>query len=147
MNALTALRFERIALELEAAQQNVEATLNDVTWLFGPPKIGHNHPPAATAEEIPMSDISKLFHAVADAFEKAVGAAPAESQPGLQNAAATVRNAATQAEAAFPALVEGAVNAVMNMFPVATPFEPVADAFISEVIAALEAKKSTAPKA
>lgn len=94
-----------------------------------------------------MSDLSVFNTNVLNFFKNLFNKASPAAQTAVGPVIANLQNAETAALAAIPVLATDGVNLVMGLLgPVGVDAEPIADAFIDEVIAQLTSKKST-PKA
>jgi hypothetical protein len=86
-----------------------------------------------------MSDLSNFLHAMENFFTKNTTAGQT-----VTTAAGQVGQAVTTIEQALPAIAVEAVNGVMSMLGAeGAAFEPLADAFLTEVISQLQAKISS----
>lgn len=95
-----------------------------------------------------MSDLSVFNTDVVNFFKNLFAKGSPATQTAVQPVLQNLQNAETAAAAALPTIANEAVNAVMGLLgPVGVDAEPLADAFIDQVIAKLTAKKSTPPEA
>lgn len=94
-----------------------------------------------------MSDLSVFLHQVGSFFESFTHSDPAV-QTSVQQVGTAITSSAAQVESILPHIADDAANAALALIPggFGTAFAPMVDGFINDVIARLEAKKSTAPK-
>jgi hypothetical protein len=92
-----------------------------------------------------MSDLSVFLKRVGSFFESFTHSDPAVQQ-SVQGVGANLTAISGQVQAILPHLVDDAANAALALVPggVGTAFDPIVDAFINQVIAAILAKKPTA---
>lgn len=86
-----------------------------------------------------MSWLSVLKNDLVGVFQKAAAVTPSAT-----NSVNNVNNAVASIEAEIPVLVEAGVNYCLSLVPGGPAYTGLADEILTLVIAALEAKKSTA---